>query len=282
MARPALEKAAHLLQERTGGHPRIVGIVVVEGEDEPGNWRVEATVEGLSPTLHAIIETLGFDLEDSIGPSLDARECASAEALRKATLTAILTDHAQTAADLMHSIGQEFGLARHEEAARVARTLGIPAAGARRDEHGHVRIDRWVAEEIRRRHEVDAGHLGREAMAVLARCVDNDADDAEWLEYDGEAYDVESTIVWTRGEPTPLVTVSIDLPHGNAFFNGHELTLPDATLPETVLAAAAGRRLGEVAETRTALDGRIVRTARTGYDLQCVVIELEPDPVPFA
>lgn len=70
-------------------------------------------------------------------------------------------------------------------------------------------------------------------------------------------------------------------PH--SFYRRHRLRIEGATIPETIAAAMAGRRVGEVLKVHSLVNDRIVRTAasKTLRDGPCVDLELEPRTVPL-
>lgn len=74
---------------------------------------------------------------------------------------------------------------------------------------------------------------------------------------------------------------SIDPPAGvqKPSFDGAELGLPDAQLPDTVLAAIVGRPLGDLVQVHEEIDERIVRAAARDPD-GAVRLALDPDLVP--
>ena len=65
-------------------------------------------------------------------------------------------------------------------------------------------------------------------------------------------------------------------------FDGAMLTLPVASVPDTILHAMPGRRVGELVRVHRLLDDRVVNQARNSKDGKRVLLALEIDPVAIA
>ena len=171
---------------------------------------------------------------------------------------------------LDRAIVAHFGIRadRQRELQRTADGLGIPSPmpipnRVHAHDMGHLRIDRMhgslLVDRLGARQAVE--HL---ANTLERMFIDEDDDEQMICSTTMVAGGPLGTVLLRDGHPLFEMRTPLD-EKGSFILDGETLEMPGWSIPDTLMAACAGRRLGEVARTgEPLLDGRIVAAARSG------------------
>lgn len=241
-----------------------------------GKWRMLLVSRGMTATLHGRPFRIEIDLIEACGPPLRINSDIDrqGEELRLETLKALRDDDADTAYNLASSL-LEHVLGVHARRADAAAALSLPAGGADMSDMAHVLMDEWTVARMKDVDAEDARHFARRTVSAMVRG-ETESEAYVRLGEDLPTLHGQGTLRWRGPTPLPMVVVPFET-HPGSWFDGSALLVPQA-LPEAVVAAAAGRRLGEVVRTATELDERTIEDG--DVDEGATILRLEPRPVP--
>lgn len=215
-------------------------------------------IVGRSPSLHEILMTVIFDHDMDMAAAMAIVDPILAQQRRRAEASIALGHAFPMRMYEGYSAGLPVEVMHlHVDVTTLAVALSSLSSGASRSDIV-MRISHWVVGAHRKRS------AARNPLAPMLAV--DDVSVSERL-----------------GVPTVDSEVGMmgkgDGPH--SFYRRHRLRIEGATIPETIAAAMAGRRVGEVLKVHSLVNDRIVRTAasKTLRDGPCVDLELEPRTV---
>lgn len=237
------------LGDVTLSHPKPVG-------GKSGTPWLVVDLTGWAPTLHEA--TMRLHARPAVGPDDPGHRDETMALLEPA----LARQRSRAAAGLAHGISRPLALRP-----RTPDAMGVP-----RIETRHLHIDASLPALAVAGGDFD---LERTLEMAIRELLEGDAD------VDGDACIAHDAHHMTEADGVRAVGTQVVI-HGEAgrsvTFDGRTLEMHGRTVPETMLVAISGRRLGDLAALHPAIDGRIVRSAAMdSVDAHPrVLMELEP------